>query len=46
MPEIIRAIHIPDTIAPNVRQIIYGMLLIILMYFRPKGLLGKYEFKK
>jgi branched-chain amino acid transport system permease protein len=46
IPEIIRAIQIPDTIAPNVRQIIYGLLLIILMYYRPKGLLGKYEFKK
>ena len=46
IPEIIRAIQIPDTIAPNIRQIIYGLTLIILMYFRPKGILGKYEFKR
>jgi branched-chain amino acid transport system permease protein len=46
IPEIINFINIPDTVAPNIRQIIYGLLLIFLMNFRPKGLLGKYEFKK
>lgn len=46
IPEVIRLIHIPDAIAPNVRQMIYGIILILLMYLRPKGILGKYQFKQ
>ncbi len=46
IPELIRLIQFPDAIAPNIRQIIYGLILILLMYFRPKGLLGKHEFGK
>jgi len=44
LPEALRFLGLPDTIAPNVRQIIYGLLLIILMRFRPQGLLGDYKF--
>lgn len=29
----------------DIRTIIYGVLLVIIMIFRPSGLLGKYEFK-
>jgi branched-chain amino acid transport system permease protein len=43
LPEILRFMGMPDNIAPNMRQIIYGTLLIILMIFRPKGLWGDYE---
>ena len=42
LPELLRFIGLPDSIAPNVRQIIYGAILIILMFLRPKGLLGSY----
>lgn len=45
LPEALRFLGLPDTIAPNVRQIIYGLLLIILMRFRPQGLLGEYKFE-
>ncbi|MEN3045223.1 MAG: branched-chain amino acid ABC transporter permease [Candidatus Hydrothermales bacterium] len=45
LPEILRFMGIPDTIAPNVRQIIYGFLLVILMFLRPRGLAGEYEIK-
>lgn len=41
IPEIFRFIGLPDTLAANLRQIIYGLLLILIMYFRPQGLLGK-----
>jgi len=45
IPEILRFLGIPDTIAPNIRQMIYGLLLIIFMYFRPQGIAGEYKFE-
>lgn len=43
MPEILRSLHIPDSISANLRQIIYGFLILILMRFRPQGLGGEYK---
>jgi len=45
LPEALRFLGMPDTIAPNIRQIIYGLLLIFLMRYRPQGLLGEYKFE-
>ena len=45
IPEILRFLGIPDTIAPNIRQMIYGTLLILFMYFRPQGVAGEYKFE-
>jgi len=45
LPEILRFIGLPNTIAPNVRQMIYGVLLIILMRYRPSGIAGEYKFE-
>jgi len=45
LPEILRFLRIPDTIAANMRQIIYGALLVILMRLRPQGILGEYRFE-
>lgn len=45
LPEIIRFLGLPDTIAPNVRQMIYGALLVILMRYRPQGFVGEYGFQ-
>lgn len=45
LPEILRFLRIPDTIAPNVRQIIYGALIVVLMRLRPQGILGEYKFE-
>ncbi len=45
LPEALRFLHIPDAIAANMRQIIYGLLLIILMRYRPQGLFGEYGFE-
>ncbi len=45
LPEALRFLQIPDAVAANLRQIIYGLLLILLMRFRPQGFLGKYEFR-
>ena len=41
LPELLRFVGLPDAIAANMRQIIYGLALIIVMYFRPQGLWGK-----
>jgi len=46
LPEALRFVGLPDAIAANVRQIIYGSLLVIMMMFRPRGLVGKYGFNK
>jgi len=45
LPEGLRLIGIPDSVAANVRQIIYAMILILLMRFRPQGLAGEYRFE-
>jgi len=44
LPEALRFLGIPDSIAANVRQIIYAMVLILLMRFRPQGLAGEYRY--
>lgn len=41
LPELLRFVGMPDSVAANLRQIIYGMALILVMYFRPQGLWGK-----
>ena len=43
LPEALRFLGIPDPIAPNVRQMIYGLILIVLMYFRPQGIVGEFK---
>lgn len=41
LPELLRFVGLPDAIAANLRQIIYGLALIFVVYFRPQGLFGK-----
>jgi branched-chain amino acid transport system permease protein len=43
LPEGLRFLGLPDSIAPNVRQIIYALVLIVLMRFRPQGILGDFK---
>lgn len=45
LPEVLRFAGLPDSIAPNVREIIYGFILVILMYWRPKGLAGDFALR-
>ncbi len=40
IPEMLRFIGMPGSVAANMRQIVYGLLLVILMKFRPQGLLS------
>jgi branched-chain amino acid transport system permease protein len=36
---------LPSSVAAPLRQMIYGLLLVILMLKRPQGLMGTYKFK-
>jgi branched-chain amino acid transport system permease protein len=45
LPEVLRFLYVPETIAPNVRQVIYGFLIIIIMRYRPGGIVGEYVFR-
>lgn len=44
LPEALRFVGLPSSVAANLRQIIYGVLLVVMMMVRPKGLVGKYGF--
>lgn len=44
LPEILRVLGLPIPVAANLRQMIYGSLLVGMMIFRPRGLVGKYSF--
>ena len=41
LPQVLALIDIPTTIAAAMRQLIYGLLLIAFMLFRPQGLAGE-----
>jgi branched-chain amino acid transport system permease protein len=43
LPEAIRLLALPDALAANLRLLIYGVLLLLLMHFRPQGLAGEYR---
>jgi branched-chain amino acid transport system permease protein len=43
LPEVLRFVGLPSAFAADLRQIIYGSLLVIMMMFRPRGLLGRYN---
>jgi len=40
VPEALKFLAIPDTVAAPMRQILYGGLLILFMFVRPEGILG------
>ena len=43
IPEILRFAAIPDAVAANLRLLIYGLLLVVMMHLRPQGLAGEYR---
>ncbi|MEI8328243.1 MAG: branched-chain amino acid ABC transporter permease [Candidatus Taylorbacteria bacterium] len=43
LPEILRFVGFPDDIAAQMRQVTYGVILILLMLYRPQGLVGEYK---
>jgi branched-chain amino acid transport system permease protein len=44
-PELLRFFGMPSSVAAPLRQMIYGLLLIILMIWRPQGLMGRFKFR-
>lgn len=42
LPEVLRFIGFSPDIAAYMRQLVYGLLLVVMMLYRPQGLLGGY----
>ena len=42
LPEALRFVGFPDGVAAQMRQFVYGVLLILLMLYRPRGVVGEY----
>lgn len=45
LPEVLRFANFPDSVAVNMRLLIYGLLLVVMAHFRPNGLAGEYRFQ-
>jgi branched-chain amino acid transport system permease protein len=45
LPELLRFVGLPSLVAANVRQILYGGLLVVFMMWRPQGFLGEFSFQ-
>lgn len=43
LPEALRFVGMPNDIAAQTRQVIYGVILILLMLYRPQGMAGEYK---
>lgn len=43
LPEILRFVGFPTDVAAQMRQVVYGLILILLMLYRPQGLVGEYK---
>ena len=46
LPELLRFVGLPNAIAANIRQILYGGLLVAFMLWRPRGFIGEYTFSQ
>jgi branched-chain amino acid transport system permease protein len=46
LPELLRFVGMPSSVAANMRQILYGGALVAFMMWRPKGILGRYGFDR
>jgi ABC-type branched-chain amino acid transport system, permease component len=45
LPEVLRWVGLPDSMAAEIRQIIYGLALVLIMIFHPQGIKGKIVMK-
>lgn len=43
LPEALRFVGFPSEVAAQMRQLVFGLLLVLLMLYRPQGILGKYK---
>ncbi|MEK7118646.1 MAG: branched-chain amino acid ABC transporter permease [Patescibacteria group bacterium] len=44
LPEIFRFVGFPSALAAELRQVAYGLTLVLLMLYRPQGFIGAYKF--
>ena len=45
LPEALRFVGLPSSVAAPLRQMIYGLLLVLIMLRRPQGLLGTFKWQ-
>jgi len=45
LPEVVRFLPLPDAGAANLRMMIYAVVLILVVMYRPYGFFGKYRFE-
>ena len=45
LPELLRFVGLPDAVAGNLRMVIYGLAIIVLMFIKPQGLAGNAKLK-
>jgi branched-chain amino acid transport system permease protein len=45
LPEVLKFVNIPDAAAANLRMVIYGLILVLIVRYRPNGFFGKYVYK-
>lgn len=43
LPEVLRFLGLPQEIAAQMRHVVYGSLIVILMLYRPQGFLGTFK---
>lgn len=44
LPELLRLVGLPGSVAASLRQVLYGAALVAMMIARPRGLAGQYGF--
>lgn len=45
-PKLLTLFGLPNTIAANLREILYGLMLVLFLMFRPMGCIGEFSFYK
>ena len=43
LPQALRFVNLPDAAAANLRQMLYGTILVLFVIFRPQGLFGEHS---
>ena len=43
LPEALRFVGFPTEIAAHMRELLYGLVIVLMMLWRPKGMWGKYK---
>lgn len=46
LPEILRIIQLPNAVAANIKVILFGLILILVVRYRPSGFVGSYTLGK